>query len=247
MPLELIGIVPALVIFGISQPNLYRTDMWQIGWEHDPPLNSNPARVLYAYANYQPQPKIALIWTRTFTNFNVAISIISLFFLLGKLTAFIMRVWYPIFATFINVSMVALYTVCVYGTIGPDYTDLRYPAPAAWYYRIGCDIARPYGKYKSCMIARYSLVIGVYMLAIYLCNLGFSIYAMLPNKINDVSDDDDDDEDGSTTSEPKGGVWEMHNMKTPSIRAMPYTPRTQAFHTLDRQLPLRSQQNRYYG
>lgn len=246
MPLELIGVVPALVIFGISQPNLYRTDMWQIGWEHDPPLNSNPARVLYAYANYQPQPKIALIWTRTFTNFNVAISIISLFFLLGKLTAFIMRVWYPIFATFINVSMVALYTVCVYGTIGPDYTDSRYPAPAAWYYRIGCDIAKPYGKYKSCMIARYSLVIGVYMLAIYLCNLGFSVYAMLPNKINDVSDDDDD-EDGSTTSEPKGGVWEMHNMKTPSIRAMPYTPRTQAFHTLDRQLPLRSQQNRYYG
>lgn len=65
MPLELIGIVPALVIFGISQPNLYRTDMWQIGWDHDPPLNSNPARILYAYANYQPQPKIALIWTRT--------------------------------------------------------------------------------------------------------------------------------------------------------------------------------------
>jgi hypothetical protein len=81
---------------------------------------------------------------------------------------------------------------------------------------------------------------------IYAFNLAFSIYAMLPNKINDVSDDDDE-EDGSTTSEPKGGVWEMHNMKTPSIRAMPYTPRTQAFHTLDRQLPLRSQQNRYYG
>ncbi|KAJ4271601.1 hypothetical protein NW762_000305 [Fusarium torreyae] len=245
MPLELMGTVAALVIFGISQPNLYRTDMWQIGWEHDPPLNSNPAMILYAYANHRPLPKVALIWTRTFTDFNVAISVISLFFLLGKLTAFIMKVWYPVFASFINVSMVALYTVCVYGTIGPDYADKRYPAPAAWYYRYGCDIARPYGKYKSCMIARYSLVVAIYMLLIYLFNLGFSIYSMLPNKINDIPDEDEED-GGSTTSEPKeGGVWEMHNMKTPSIRAMPYTPRTQAFHTLDRQLPLRSHQNRY--
>lgn len=81
--------------------------------------------------------------------------------------------------------------------------------------------------------------------ALYLCNLGCCIYAMLPNKINDISDEDEEEE-GSTTSEPKDrGVWEMHNMKTPSIRSMPYTPRTQAFHTLDRQLPLRSQQQRF--
>ncbi|KAF5663099.1 succinate-semialdehyde dehydrogenase [Fusarium heterosporum] len=245
MPLELAGTVAALVIFGISQPDLYRTDMWQIGWQHDPPLNSNPAMILYAYANHRPLPKVALVWTRTFTDFNVAISIISLFFLLGKLTASIMKCWYPIFASFINACLIALYTVCVYGTIGPDYADKRYPAPAAWYYRIGCDIAKPYGKYKSCMIAKYSLVIAVYMLAIYLCNMACSIYAMLPNKINDIPDEDDEEE-GSTTSEPKErGVWEMHNMKTPSIRSMPYTPRTQAFHTLDRQLPLRSQQQRF--
>jgi hypothetical protein len=81
--------------------------------------------------------------------------------------------------------------------------------------------------------------------ALYLCNLGCCIYAMFPNKINDISDEDEEEE-GSTTSEPKErGVWEMHNMKTPSIRSMPYTPRTQAFHTLDRQLPLRSQQQRF--
>jgi hypothetical protein len=63
--LELLGVVPALVIFGISQPDLYRSDMWRIGWEHDPPLNSNPAMILYAYANHRPLPKVALVWTRT--------------------------------------------------------------------------------------------------------------------------------------------------------------------------------------
>lgn len=68
---------------------------------------------------------------------------------------------------------------------------------------------------------------------------------MKPNKINDINEDDDDDV--STSSEPKeGGMWEMHSMKGPlSPRVMPYTPRTQAFHTLDRQLPLRQHQNRY--
>jgi hypothetical protein len=94
----------------------------------------------------------------------VAISVISLFFLLGKLTAFIMRCWYPIFATFINLSLVALYTVSTYGTIGPDFADPRYPAPVAWYYRVGCDISKRYGKYSSCLIAKYSLVVCVYML-----------------------------------------------------------------------------------
>lgn len=245
MPLELIGLVPILVLFGISQPDLYRSDMWQIGWEHK--LNSNPAMILYAYANHRPLPKIAFVWTRTLTDFNVAISLISLFFLLSKLISFIMKVWYPALATFINISLVVLYTVSVYGQIGPDYADERYPANAAWYFRQGCDIAKPYGKYKSCRIAQSSLGVTFYMLMLYVLNLGFSLYAMWPNKINDMHDDEDDE--GSDSSEPKdGGHWEMHNMKSSvTVQAMPYTPRTQAFHTLDRRLPLRSQQNTRWG
>lgn len=63
MVFELIGLIPALVIFGISQPNLYRTDMWQIGFDYK--LNSNPNIVLYAYANHRPQPNLPLIWSKT--------------------------------------------------------------------------------------------------------------------------------------------------------------------------------------
>lgn len=99
------------------------------------------------------------------TNFNVAISIVSLFFLLAKLIAFIMKIYYPVFAIFVNTSLAALYVVSVYGQVGPDYADSRYPAPAAWYFRKGCDLARPYGKYKSCQIAQASL--GVTLLMLY--------------------------------------------------------------------------------
>ncbi|KAF7558969.1 hypothetical protein G7046_g5186 [Stylonectria norvegica] len=243
---ELAGVVPCLVIFGLSQPDLYRTALWQIGW--DQRLNSNPAMILYAYANHRPLPTIPFIWTKTLTDFNVAIAVISLFMLLSKLIAFIMKVWFPIAATFINIGMVTIYAVSVYGQIGPDYADKRYPAHAAWYFRYGCDMAKPYGQYSNCQLAQSSLGVTFFMMTLYLLNLGFSAYAMWPNKIQDIPDSDDDD-DYSPASEPKERQnWEMHSMKSPmSARAMPYTPRTQAFHTLDRQLPLRSQQQVRYG
>lgn len=79
---------------------------------------------------------------------------------------------------------------------------------------------------------------------LYLLNLGFAAYAMWPNKANDVTDDEDEGEMSADSKDAR--KWEMQSMKSPlSARAMPYTPRTQAFHTLDRQLPLRAQQNRY--
>ncbi|KFG78007.1 hypothetical protein MANI_015076 [Metarhizium anisopliae] len=239
MPIELIGLVPILVIFGIAQPDMYRTDMWRIGFENK--LNSNPNMILYAYANYRPLPTVPLIWSQTLTDFNVAISVISLFFLLSKLISHIMKLWYPIVAVFINSALVALYTVSTYGQIGPDYADARYPSPAAWYFRQGCGLAQRYGKYRACQVAQGSLFITLFMLVVYVLNLGFALYAMWPNPMNDVDEDDEDRE--STSSDPKErSTWEMQSMKSPvSMRESPFTPRTQAFHTLDRQLPLRQQ------
>lgn len=94
----------------------------------------------------------------------MAISIISLFFLLTKLIAFIMRGWLPLIAVIANIALTALYAVSVYGQIGPDYADERYPAPAAWYFRYGCDLAKEWDMYKSCQIAQASLGVTFYLL-----------------------------------------------------------------------------------
>jgi len=59
---------------------------------------------------------------------------------------------------------------------------------------------------------------------------------MLPNKELDMVDSDDEDDNGSTRT-GKEREWEMQPPMTP--RGVPFTPRTQAFHTLDRKLPLR--------
>jgi hypothetical protein len=98
------------------------------------------------------------------TDFNVAISVISLFVLLCKLISWIMKVWYPIVGTLVSFSLVALYTTSVYGQMGPDHADERYPSAIAWYIRMGCDVARPYNGERLCMIAKGSLAVTVYML-----------------------------------------------------------------------------------
>ncbi|KAF4591986.1 hypothetical protein GQ602_002285 [Ophiocordyceps camponoti-floridani] len=239
MPVELAMLVPVLVIFGIAQPDLYRTAMWRIGFENK--LNSNPNMVLYAYANHRPLPDIPFIWSSTLTSFNVAISIVSLFFLLIKLIAHIMKTWYPVFAVFINAALAVLYAVSVYGQVGPDYADARYHTPAVWYLRQGCGLAKEYGKYQACQIAQASLAVTLLLLIVYLVNLGIALHAMFPNEENNVSKDDD--EDAATLDSKERGAWEMHNMKAPI--STPYTPRTQAFYTLDRQLPLRQPDQSY--
>ena len=60
---------------------------------------------------------------------------------------------------------------------------------------------------------------------------------MLPNKELDMEDDSDDDEFGRNNRKDKGVSVEMQ--PTPPNQQTPFTPRTQAFHTLDRKLPLR--------
>ena len=98
------------------------------------------------------------------TDFNVALTVIVLFFLLVKLIAFIMRGWYPVVATFINVAMVAMWTASVYGQAGPDHADERYPSNVAWYISKSCDIAKPYDAVELCLLAKGTFALSIFML-----------------------------------------------------------------------------------
>ena len=60
---------------------------------------------------------------------------------------------------------------------------------------------------------------------------------MLPNKEIDMYDSDDDEEYGSAAAKNKGVAVQMQ--PTPPSEQVPFTPRTQAFHALERKLPLR--------
>lgn len=66
---------------------------------------------------------------------------------------------------------------------------------------------------------------------LYLVNLIFAVWGMWPNKaLNDVDEEDDDSVESHEIKD-----WNAQGIKTPNtIRDTPYTPRTQAFHSLDR-------------
>lgn len=59
---ELAGVITLLVLFGVQQPDAFRTLFWRIGYENK--LNSNPNMILYAYANYQKIPTVPFVWSR---------------------------------------------------------------------------------------------------------------------------------------------------------------------------------------
>ncbi|CAK7197358.1 hypothetical protein SEUCBS139899_000003 [Sporothrix eucalyptigena] len=277
---ELGLIVALLVLFGLAQPNTYRTIMWQIGYNNG--FNSNPNMILYAYANHVPLPTVPFVWSQALTDLNVAISVLSLFVLLAKMIALIMHVFFPIFGLIMSISMVGLYTASVYGQAGPDYADARYPSHVAWYIAKSCKYAAANNAVGDCYMAKGCFAATVLMLAVYLVNLGFAIWAMLPNKALDIEDETESDDDVPATVNKQ---WEMQGMRSPGLRspglrsprfgggggggggvlvsgatannmaspftprtaafntldrnASPFTPRTQAFHTLDRKLPLR--------
>lgn len=240
---ELLTMIPLLVLFGIAQPDVFRSLMWNIGYLEK--LNSNPRIVLYALANHEPVPTLPFVWSQLLTDFNVAISIVSLFFLLAKMIGFIMKVYYPIVAVGCNIIMTTLYAVSVYGQAGPDYLDPRYPSPVPWYLSKGCALAARYNAGKTCMIVQGTFAATVVMLFFYFSNLCWAIFNMVPTKHDNQEHDDDDDnnnndnDSGSSGSPTEIKNWEMQS-QMPGSGGVPFTPRTQAFHTLDRKLPFRA-------
>ncbi|RFU33267.1 hypothetical protein B7463_g3088, partial [Scytalidium lignicola] len=234
--------VAGLALFGIASPNLYRTKLWQVGSDYG--FNSSPNQALYAYANYQPAPKTAFVWSSTLTQFNLAISVLSMFVLLVKATMFILHVWYPLLGTATNLAITVLWAVSVYGQAGPDHSDPQHPSNVAWYISKSCSYAKADGWEHYCLQAKGAFATTVIMMAIFFFNMLLGVWSLIPSAAERAANKLGTDEmqmDTSPVSE-NNKEWEM-TAPLPSAK-QPYTPRTLAFHTLDRQLPLRSQGGR---
>jgi len=245
MVLELLDTVACLVLFGIADPDTYRTTMWQVGSDNG--FNSSPNQILYAYANYRPIPKTPFVWSSVITALNVIVSVFSMFMLLVKLIMFVLHIWVPLLSVIANVILVALWTVSVYGQAGPDYSDPEHPSPSAWYVTKSCSYASASGNYGYCMQAKGSFAVTVLMLSFLFINLVLGIWSMFPSKEQREKRRAAREEmsrlEGSPISDGPGEkAWEMRNVppRTPTALRQPFTPRTLAFNTLDRKLPLRS-------
>lgn len=58
---ELAGTVALLVLFAIAQPDLFRTQLWEVGYVWG--FNSDPNIVVYAKANHKPHPDVPFVWS----------------------------------------------------------------------------------------------------------------------------------------------------------------------------------------
>lgn len=240
MVCELGGTIAALTLFGIATPDLFRTKLWQVGSDNG--FNSSPLQILYAYANYRPLPKIPFVWSETLTNFNVAISVLSMFIMLVKVTMFSLHIWYPLLSSIVNIALIAMWAVSVYGQAGPDHSDPKHPSSVAWYISKSCSYAVPSGNHHYCIMAKGTFATTVIMMALFLMNTILGICSMMPSKADRLASklEVDDMQKSSPSSDNSDRQWELKGLRTTTQPKTPYTPRTMAFHTLDRQLPLRS-------
>ncbi|RAL68223.1 hypothetical protein DID88_008926 [Monilinia fructigena] len=179
--IELAGTVAALVLIGIADPDLYRTNLWQIGYDHG--FNSSPAQILYAYANYQPLPKIPFVWSQTLQNLNIGISVLSMFIQLCKVVMFIMHVWYPLISTIVNGLLTACWVVSMYGQAGPDHNDPRYPSNVAWYIAKELLICQAHWKLSLLPDGQGYFAVSTFMMVIYLANTILGVHSLIPSRL----------------------------------------------------------------
>lgn len=172
---EFLLIVAVLTLFGIADPNTYRTKLWQNG--ADKGFNSDPSIVLYSYANYRPI-NTPVVWSQLYvllhaciayqvvqaaykylnstTTFNVVASVLGMFILLVKVVLFVMHLFLPLLSLLVHCLMLALFAVSLRNQSAPDMSDPDNPSPGLpWYMSKGCSYATPSNK-GYCMQARAS-------------------------------------------------------------------------------------------
>ena len=107
--------------------------------------------------------EIPCLHSRSLTQFNIVISVLSMFLLLAKSTMVVLHVFVPLLSAFLHILLVALYAVSIRDQSAPDMTDSDHPSPGLpWYLSKGCKYAES-GNYGYCMQARASFAVTCIM------------------------------------------------------------------------------------
>ncbi len=113
-------------------------------------------------------PVLPSIWTdgnaHSITNYNVIISVLSMFILLVKGILYVVHIFPPILSLFVHAGLAALYAVSIYGQAGKDMSDPKHPQPGApWYITKSCSVAGTRAVRDFCQQAKGSFAVAVMM------------------------------------------------------------------------------------
>ncbi|KAF2858534.1 hypothetical protein K470DRAFT_221118 [Piedraia hortae CBS 480.64] len=169
---ELLLIVGCLVLFGLADNNAYRTKLWQNGFDEG--FNSAPDQIIYEYANHR-KAHTPLIWSSKLVQYNIVISVLSLFILLVKSCAFAVKCWFPVISALVSAAELALYAVSIHNETSHDMSDKQHPNPGLpWYLSKGCKYATK-GNHSYCVQAQSAFALTCLMVALFSIYLIFSI------------------------------------------------------------------------
>lgn len=102
---------------------------------------------------------------RSLTDFNVVISVLSLFVMIVKVIMFIMHIFWPIIGVIVHGIMTVLWAYSLYAQSAPDNSDPRFPKLGApWYIARGCSVVQDKKLYGYCQQAQASLAVTAVML-----------------------------------------------------------------------------------
>ncbi|MCJ1334217.1 hypothetical protein MMC10_010924 [Thelotrema lepadinum] len=229
--------VACLALFGIADPDTYRTSLWQEGSIHG--WNSDPIEIMYSYANYKPIP-VPAPWNQFITDWNVVICVLSMFILLAKVVMYITEIFPPVISAIVHGVLTIFYIVSITQQAASDYSDPDHPSTIPWYLTKGCGPPVSSNLTSACQQAKASFSVTCVMSALFFTYTVFSIISAIPTKAQKaeaLSDDTEDVESPKSYFDDKQFEYELDQIpqtpRSPAFPQTPMTPRTVAFNTLD--------------
>jgi hypothetical protein len=231
--------VAALALFGIADPDTYRTLLWEDGFLNS--FNSSPDGPLYAAANYQSFT-VPIIWSGYVTKFCLVITVLCMFIMLVKALCLYLHTLYPIASFLVHALEVGLWSYAIYGQVSPDTSDPAHPNNGPpWYITKSCSVSHDKSNVGYCEQAKASFYVSMVMLVIFSIHIFLALQTIVFGPKPGNTDDDGESSVVSTskmnTPVTPAREWEMVKIpQTPgTIGGMksPITPRTRAFRELE--------------
>ena len=92
------------------------------------------------------------------TQFNVVVSVLSMFIMLVKTTMYVLHTWLPILSAVVHALIIVLYAIALRNQATPDLSETNVPNLSKnlpWYLEKGCSFATKQ-NHGYCMQARAS-------------------------------------------------------------------------------------------
>ncbi|KAL3476379.1 hypothetical protein BJX99DRAFT_142603 [Aspergillus californicus] len=218
---ELPFIIVVLTFAGIAAHDRYRTKLWQDGYDNG--FNSSPDSAVYAAANYESYstPKV---WDSFTTNWNLVISILSVFIFITKFPLHLLHLLYPAGLALVQVGLIVVYCVSAAWQAGSDTSDPDHPQNGPpWYITKNCNVAFGSGNVTYCMQAKSLFAVTIILIVLYAVELGFAIQNCFITK-EEQAERDDEREEKETMKAYEDIILKSPSMIPMTPGAMPMTP-----------------------